>query len=108
MGQYITNSANVSQVSSELLETSLDFAAAALPLFGLLYFCGTYYYRFCTGGTSGKTKLNLSDVQAAHENVKVFLDIQIGSSEPARVELVLFAQHYPRTCENFRALCTGE
>ena len=38
----------------------------------------------------------------------VFLDIKIGNDKPKRVIIKLFYDELPRTCENFRALCTGD
>ena len=38
----------------------------------------------------------------------VFLDIQIDSEPIGRLEFELFVKDLPKTCENFRALCTGE
>jgi len=42
------------------------------------------------------------------ENPVVFLDIKIGEKEARRVEIELFKDKVPKTCENFRCLCTGE
>jgi peptidylprolyl isomerase len=42
------------------------------------------------------------------ENPVVFLDIKIGDKEAKRVEIELFKDKVPKTCENFRCLCTGE
>ncbi len=39
---------------------------------------------------------------------RVWLDIKIGQSEAKRVTIALYNDILPRTCENFRALCTGE
>jgi peptidylprolyl isomerase len=41
-------------------------------------------------------------------NPIVFLEIQIGSAEPQRIEIELFKSICPKTTDNFRALCTGE
>ena len=41
-------------------------------------------------------------------NPKCFLDIKIGENEKKRVEIELFKDKVPKTCENFRCLCTGE
>ncbi len=38
----------------------------------------------------------------------VFLDIKIGEKEKQRVEIELFNDKVPKTCNNFRCLCTGE
>merc|ERR1711933_333273 len=59
------------------------------------------------GGSSGK-ELLLAEAAEAEENTKVYMDIKIGDEEPGRAEFVLFSKHYPKTAENFRALCTGE
>jgi len=41
-------------------------------------------------------------------NPVVFFDVQIGGIDAGRVKMELFADVAPRTCENFRQLCTGE
>ena len=41
-------------------------------------------------------------------NPVVFFDIAIGGDEIGRVEMTLRDDVCPKTCENFRALCTGE
>jgi len=38
----------------------------------------------------------------------VFLDIAVGARPVGRIEIALSSNVAPRTCENFRALCTGE
>ena len=42
------------------------------------------------------------------DNPRVYLDIDIGGQPAGRVVIELFADVVPRTCENFRSLCTGE
>ncbi|KAL7671647.1 hypothetical protein ACOME3_006538 [Neoechinorhynchus agilis] len=39
---------------------------------------------------------------------RTFFDIQIGGDPAGRIVFELFKDVCPRTCENFRALCTGE
>uniref|UniRef100_A0A8R1E609 Peptidyl-prolyl cis-trans isomerase n=1 Tax=Caenorhabditis japonica TaxID=281687 RepID=A0A8R1E609_CAEJA len=39
---------------------------------------------------------------------RVFLDISIDENPVGRIEIKLFTEDAPKTCENFRALCTGE
>ena len=41
-------------------------------------------------------------------NPVVFFDIDIGGQGAGRVKIELFANALPKTCENFRQLCTGE
>jgi peptidylprolyl isomerase len=46
--------------------------------------------------------------QVAMDNPRVYLDIDIGGQPVGRVVIELFADIVPKTCENFRCLCTGE
>ncbi|KAK2941909.1 putative Peptidyl-prolyl cis-trans isomerase H [Blattamonas nauphoetae] len=41
-------------------------------------------------------------------NPFVFFDITIGGKKVGRITMELFADVCPKTCENFRQLCTGE
>merc|ERR1719321_1244448 len=41
-------------------------------------------------------------------NPRVFFDVTIGGQAAGRVTIELYANHVPKTAENFRALCTGE
>ena len=38
----------------------------------------------------------------------MFFDIDIGHEAAGRIVMHLYADVAPKTCENFRALCTGE
>lgn len=39
---------------------------------------------------------------------RTFFDISISGKPVGRIEMELFSDIVPKTCENFRALCTGE
>ena len=39
---------------------------------------------------------------------RVFLDVEIQGEPAGRIVIELFSDVVPRTCENFRCLCTGE
>lgn len=39
---------------------------------------------------------------------KVFFDIEMDGTPKGRIVMELFSKDLPKTCENFRALCTGE
>merc|ERR1712000_561904 len=41
-------------------------------------------------------------------NPRVFFDITIGGNAAGRIVFELYSDVTPKTCENFRALCTGE
>lgn len=41
-------------------------------------------------------------------NTRVFFDIEVGGLPMGRIVFELFSDICPITCENFRALCTGE
>jgi len=42
------------------------------------------------------------------ENIRVFFDVSVNSSKLGRLEIELYSRDLPKTCENFRQLCTGE
>jgi len=48
------------------------------------------------------------DKAAAESNPRVFFDVSIGGKAAGKIEMRLFSTVYPKTAENFRALCTGE
>ncbi|CAE7033800.1 ppiA [Symbiodinium natans] len=79
----------------------MPVAIACLAIFQLLQ---GYFQK---GAPSDLKELSMSDA-SSEENPKVFFSVKIGEEEPARVEMELFAKSYPKTVENFRALCTGE
>jgi len=48
------------------------------------------------------------DTITSKENPRVFFDIEIDGKKAGRIQMELFKTIYPKTVENFRALCTGE
>ena len=40
--------------------------------------------------------------------MRTFFDITSGGEDQGRIVFELFDKEVPKTCENFRALCTGE
>ena len=41
-------------------------------------------------------------------HARVFFEVHVGGKPAGRLEFELFQTHFPKTTENFRALCTGE
>ena len=50
----------------------------------------------------------VDEVAGLPGNPKVFFDVDIDGKRVGRIEMELFASLCPKTCENFRCLCTGE
>ena len=69
-----------------------------------------YAYRFLGGGGGGAKgpKISLDEAMSSPDNPTVYFDMKVGDEDAGRIEMVLFKQHFPKTAENFRALCTGE
>jgi len=55
-----------------------------------------------------KSAVYLSVIMANPHRPRVFLDINIGEEPAGRLTIELFADKNPKTCENFRQLCTAE
>ena len=51
-------------------------------------------------GLFGKTSADITDT--------VYFDVSIGGEPAGRIEMGMYGNVTPKTCENFRALCTGE
>jgi peptidyl-prolyl isomerase D len=49
-----------------------------------------------------------SNMVADFPNTRCFFDIKIDRNSMGRIVFELFNSVTPKTCENFRALCTGE
>lgn len=77
-----------------------------LALLGLFAFQMVQQW-FSKGSTADMKELKIDDLKS-EENPKVFMNIKIGDDEAEKVGIELFAKSYPKTAENFRALCTGE
>ena len=68
------------------------------------------YQLFFAKSENEKRKGPKLSVQEAskEEHARVFLEVQVGDARAGRMEFELFQTTYPKTTENFRALCTGE
>ncbi|CAK9112182.1 Peptidyl-prolyl cis-trans isomerase (PPIase) (Cyclophilin) (Cyp) (Cyclosporin A-binding protein) (Rotamase) (allergen Cat r 1) [Durusdinium trenchii] len=82
--------------------------ANPMPLALLGLFAFQLVQQYFSKGTGDLKELLILDAEKDEENTKVFLSIKIGFETPKKVEIQLFAKSYPKTAENFRALCTGE
>ena len=77
----------------------------------LVFFTFVYFVQKFTSAYGGISLVEVPLVHAAgHEkNARVFLEIGRDKDEVVgRIELELFSDLLPITCENFRCLCTGE
>ena len=50
----------------------------------------------------------LIDAAVTRGRTVVFMDVSVGGNAPTRLRFELFTELVPKTCENFRKLCTGE
>lgn len=51
---------------------------------------------------------SVSAPQQQQQQVRCFFDVCLGGLPAGRIVFELYVARTPRTCENFRALCTGE
>lgn len=49
-----------------------------------------------------------ASIEKSVTRARCFFDISIGGLQSGRVVFELFSDVVPKTCENFKALCTGE
>ena len=86
----------------------VDFSdPQTLLLAGVLFFLCFRNVLWGGGGGGRGPALSLDEASDA-DNPIVYFDMQVGEDPAGRIEMELFAKHYPKTAENFRALCTGE
>ncbi|MCL4110387.1 UNVERIFIED_CONTAM: hypothetical protein GTU68_025399 [Idotea baltica] len=62
----------------------------------------------CVLTTTFGSSLRAENAAEGKVTKTVFFDIEIGGEKAGRITIGLFADDVPKTCENFRALCTGE
>lgn len=54
------------------------------------------------------TYLHVFSQMEEQQRTRCFFDITLGGLQAGRIVFELFNDVVPKTCENFRALCTGE
>lgn len=80
--------------------------AGVAVLFGVLWMLKDFFFG---GDDSQGASKRISLADATDEaNPHVFFEIEIGGKAAGRIEFELFSKITPKTCENFRCLCTGE
>ena len=69
----------------------------------------TAFLALTVAATLITTKTSQAEVASKGEvTTKVYFDIEIDGEKAGRIVLGLFGKDVPKTCENFRALCSGE
>lgn len=53
-------------------------------------------------------KTSTAKISPVQQQVRCFFDVTLGGLPAGRIVFQLYPEQTPRTCENFRALCTGE
>lgn len=63
----------------------------------------------CRNNTFGRMGDKLNDPESSQaERMRCFFEVSVGGLSIGRITFELFSDIVPKTCENFRALCTGE
>ena len=55
-----------------------------------------------------ENNLNIEPLDPTETRPRCYLDIEISNEDVGRIVIELYKQLAPKTCENFRCLCTGE
>ena len=76
-------------------------------LFLLVLVSGSQNIFFCKL-TNPATIKKMTGGDSVPAKVRCFFDLEIGGESGGRIVFELFNSLCPKTCENFRALCTGE
>ena len=87
-----------------------DFSDPQTLLMAAMFLFWTYrtvISPFLSGGGAKGARVSLEEASNADHPV-VYFDMTVGDEPAGRIEMELFETVCPKTCENFRALCTGE
>jgi cyclophilin family peptidyl-prolyl cis-trans isomerase len=74
-----------------------------------IFYAGKWFFEWADGPSSDfvPNQKKHKDCQGQPTNTTVFFDILCGNKR-GQIEMELYTEFAPRTCENFRQLCTGE
>jgi len=91
----------------EIMGIHVDTQMAVMLGMGLLFLLFNFGSSLFGGGGSKGPVVKLEDAEDLADP-QVYLDMTIGGESAGRIEMQLFSKICPKTCENFRCLCTGE
>ena len=100
----------ISVQASREFDFSALLSADKLPMVLMCCFAAYTLYSMTMGAGGGPKGKDVVSLSAASDpgNPRVFFDMEVGGEPAGKIVMELFQKTVPNTCENFRALCTGE